>query len=76
VLTSILLPFPFLRYSVDDYARKFGAAPIDNNISDDSLALAKEEGSLLTTVMELALKFVPMLIDTLSGSTGPSQTDR
>jgi len=79
VLSACILQgytLPQQRYSVDDYARKFGAAPIDNNISDDSLALAKEEGSLLTTVMELALKFVPMLIDTLSGSTGPSQTDR
>merc|ERR1712025_434914 len=39
-------------------------------------ALAKEEGSLLTTVMELAMKFVPLLLDALPGSTGPSQTDR
>lgn len=79
VLSACILEgytLPQQRYTVDDYARKFGAAPIDNNISEDSLALAKEEGSLMTTVMELALKFVPMLIDTLSGSTGPSQTDR
>lgn len=79
VLSACILEgytLPQQRYTVDDYARKFGAAPIDNNISEDTSALAKEEGSLMTTVMELALKFVPMLIDTLSGSTGPSQTDR
>jgi len=45
-------------------------------VVDTDKPLAKEEGSLLTTVLELAMKFVPMLIDTLSGSTGPSQTDR
>merc|ERR1712062_881639 len=38
--------------------------------------LAKEEGSLLNTVVEIAMKFVPLIIDTLAGSTGPSQTDR
>jgi len=37
---------------------------------------AKEEGSLLNTVVEIAMKFVPLIIDTLAGSTGPSQTDR
>jgi hypothetical protein len=38
--------------------------------------LAKEEGSLLSTVVEIAMKFAPLIIDTLAGSTGPSQTDR
>jgi len=64
----------------DEYARKFGSSPVEENltneINSDEKPLAKEEGSLLTTVLELALKFVPALIDTLSGSTGPSQTDR
>lgn len=39
-------------------------------------AEAKEEGSLVTTVVELALRFVPTLINLISGETGPSQTDR
>lgn len=70
---------PQQRYSAKEYGRKFGPAPIDDMISNDieeSSPLAKEEGSLLTTVLELAMKFMPMIIDTLSGSTGPSQTDR
>ena len=42
----------------------------------DTSPSAKEEGSLLTTVLELAMKFVPMLLGAISGETGPSQTDR
>lgn len=88
VLSSCVLEgysLPQARYSVDDYARKFGSAPIDANLSNDIeektsavavSAEAKEEGSLLTTVMKLALEYVPALINLLSGSTGPSQTDR
>lgn len=71
---------PQNRYTEDDYARKFGSAPVDSNISNDIMdhakPLAKEDGGLLSTVLELAVKFVPMLLDTLGGSTGPSQTDR
>ena len=37
---------------------------------------AKEEGSLTQTVIELVVKFVPTLINIISGETGPSQTDR
>lgn len=76
----ILILLWFFRYAADEYARKFGSSPVEENltneINSDEKPLAKEEGSLLTTVLELALKFVPALIDTLSGSTGPSQTDR
>jgi len=74
------LALPQNRYTEDDYARKFGSDPVDANISNDIIdsakPLAKEDGGLLSTVLELAVKFVPMLLDTLSGSTGPSQTDR
>lgn len=75
------LPQSLQRYSAEDYARKFGSAPIDeisNDIDDkmDTSPAAKEEGSLLTTVLELAMKFVPMLLNAISGETGPSQTDR
>jgi len=84
VLSSCILEgytLPQQRYTADEYGRKFGSAPIDeisNEIdeTESEPALAKEEGSLLTTVLELGMKFVPMLIDALSGSTGPSQTDR
>lgn len=78
VLSSCVLEgysVPQARYAVEDYARKFGSAPaadnLSNELSEKSEALAKEEGSLLTTVLELALKFVPQIIDILSGSTDP-----
>ena len=76
-----LVCFDVFRYNAEEYARKFGSAPIDdisNAIDDksDSSPAAKEEGSLLTTVLELAMKFVPMLLGAISGETGPSQTDR
>ena len=69
------------RYNAEEYSRKFGSAPIDeisNDIDDrmDTSPSAKEEGSLLTTVLELAMKFVPMVLSAISGETGPSQTDR
>jgi len=71
---------PQNRISAEEYARKFGAAPIDreisNDIEDTGSPLAKEEESWVQTVLELVVKFLPTLIDTLSGSTGPSQTDR
>merc|ERR1740129_1818620 len=82
VLSSCVLQgfsLPQNRYSADEYARKFGSAPADENLTndiDDAKPLAKEEGSLLSTVVEIAMKLAPLLIDTLSGSTGPSQTDR
>jgi len=84
VLSSCVLQgytLPQQRYTAEEYGRKFGPAPIDTNRPDNeeielSPAMAKEEGSLLTTVLELGMKFVPMLIDALAGSTGPSQTDR
>merc|ERR1711879_438498 len=69
-------------YSAEEYGRKFGSAPLDisNSIEGDVgtklSAEAKEEGSLVTTVVELALRFVPTLINLISGETGPSQTDR
>jgi len=83
VLSACLLQgysLPQQRYSVEEYGRKFGPSSSLNEISndiEDTKPLAKEEeGSLLTTVLEIAMKFVPALIDALSGSTGPSQTDR
>merc|ERR1712088_693646 len=65
--------------TAEEYARKFFSAPAEDNLInaiDDAKPLAKEEGSLLNTVAEIALKFAPLLIDAPTGSTGPSQTDR
>jgi len=82
VLSSCVLQgfsLPQNRYSAEEYARKFGSAPAEENLTndiDDAKPLAKEEGSLLSTVVEIAMKFAPLIIDTLAGSTGPSQTDR
>merc|ERR1719483_229711 len=83
ILQGYSLPKPqsLQRYNAEDYARKFGSAPIDeisNDIDDkmDTSPSAKEDGGLLTTVVEIAMKFAPLIIDTLTGSTGPSQTDR
>jgi len=73
---------PQQRYSADEFGRKFGGASndisnsIDGDVSTKLSAEAKEEGSLITTVVELALKFAPTLINLISGETGPSQTDR
>ena len=76
------LPQPQQRYSADEFGRKFGSASndisnsIDSEVATKLSAEAKEEGSLITTVVELALKFAPTLINLISGETGPSQTDR
>ena len=73
---------PQQRYSADEFGRKFGGASndisnsIDGDVANKLSAEAKEEGSLITTVVELALKFAPTLINLISGETGPSQTDR
>ena len=73
---------PQQTYSADEFGRKFGGASndisnsIDSDLSTKLSAEAKEEGSLITTVVELALKFAPTLINLISGETGPSQTDR
>lgn len=70
------------RYSADEFARKFGSVSDDvgNSIDEvDSLKLpaaAKQDTGLVSTVVDLALKFVPLLIGAISGETGPSQTDR
>ena len=72
----------YCRYNAEEYARKFGSAPVDNisnNIDDVDNKLspaAKEDGGLTSTIIELAVKFVPTLINIISGETGPSQTDR
>jgi len=83
ILQGYSLPKPqsLQRYNAEDYARKFGSAPIDeisNDIDDkmDTSPSAKEDGGLLTTVLEMAMKFMPLIINALSGETGPSQTDR
>ena len=68
--------------SQTEFGRKFGGASndisnsIDGELATKLSAEAKEEGSLITTVVELALKFAPTLINLISGETGPSQTDR
>lgn len=73
---------PQQRHSAEEFGRKFGGASndisnsIDSDLSTKLSAEAKEEGSLITTVVELALKFAPTLINLISGETGPSQTDR
>lgn len=49
----------------------------ENSIHKDLTPIeAKEEAGIVQTVIQLAVKFLPTLIDALSGSTGPSQTDR
>ena len=73
---------PQKTYSAAEFGRKFGGASndISNSIDGEPAtklsAEAKEEGSLVTTVVQLALKFAPTLINLISGETGPSQTDR
>jgi len=73
---------PQRSYSAEEFSRKFGSSPsgdLSNSIEaeDSKLSLeAKEDGGLLTTVLQLAVKFVPTLINVISGETGPSQTDR
>ena len=53
---------------------------VGNSIDEvDNLKLAaaaKQDTGLVSTVIDLALKFVPLLIGAISGETGPSQTDR
>jgi len=73
---------PQQRYSVEEY-RKFGSAPypieeFSNSIEPEVYPAPKDEegGGLLVTVIDLAVKFLPVIIDALTGSTGPSQTDR
>jgi hypothetical protein len=49
----------------------------ENSIHKDLTPIeAKEEAGIVQTVIQLAVKFLPTRIDALSGSTGPSQTDR
>merc|ERR1719297_354278 len=73
---------PQRSYSAEEFSRKFGSSPsgdLSNSIEaeDSKLSLeAKEDGGLLSTVLQLAIKFVPTLINVISGETGPSQTDR
>lgn len=83
VLSAILIPglgLPQARYSVDEYSRKFGAAPYNqdelSNAIEESSPEKKQDGGLMVTVIELASKFMPIIIDAISGNTGPSQTDR
>ena len=69
-------------YSAEEFGRKFGGASndISNSIDGEPAtklsAEAKQDSSLVTTVVQLALKFAPTLINLISGETGPSQTDR
>ena len=80
ILQGFTLP-QLKSYSADEYSRKFGSvSDISNSIEElDSSELspaAKQDDGLVGTVVELALKFVPLLIGVISGETGPSQTDR
>lgn len=54
----------------------FSENSIQQGLNKDVSPAAKEEGGIVQTVVEIALKFLPAVIDALSGSTGPSQTDR
>ena len=73
---------PQQKYSAEEFGRKFGGASndISNSIDGEPAtklsAEAKQDSSLVTTVVQLALKFAPTLINLISGQTGPSQTDR
>jgi len=71
---------PQRRYSADEYGRKFGADPdLDQNFANEvqeANPVAKEEQGLVATIFEIVVKALPAVIDALSGSTGPSQTDR
>jgi len=76
---------PQQRFTGREFARKFGndadldgfsENSIQQGLNKDVSPSAKEEGGIVQTVVEIALKFLPALIDALSGSTGPSQTDR
>jgi len=71
---------PQQRYSAAEFGRKFGPDPyVDTIVSNDiqeANPVAKEEGGIVQTVIEVVLKFLPAVIDALAGSTGPSQTDR
>ena len=64
-------------------ARKFAHDnDLDGGFSENSIhkdltpVEAKEEAGIVQTVIQLAMKFLPTVIEALSGSTGPSQTDR
>jgi len=64
-------------------ARKFSHDnDLDGGFSENSIhkdltpVEAKEEAGIVQTVIQLAMKFLPTVIEALSGSTGPSQTDR
>jgi len=74
---------PQQRFSGRAFARKFGNdADLDGGFAENSIvqdvepAAAKEEESLIQTVIQVALKFMPIIIETISGTSGPSQTDR
>jgi len=71
---------PQQRYTAEDFGRKFGADPdLDQNFSNEiqeANPVAKEEQGLVSTIFEIVLKALPAVLDALSGSTGPSQTDR
>jgi len=76
---------PQQRFTGREFARKFGndadldgfsENSIQQGLNKDVSPSAKEEGGIVQTVVEIALKFLPAVIDALSGSTGPSQTDR
>jgi len=73
---------PQQRFSGREFARKFGNdADLDGGFSDNSIVQdiqpsAKQDEGLLQTVIQVAMKFMPLIIDAISGNSGPSQTDR
>jgi len=87
VLSSCIIEgylLPQQRYSVEEYeeyARKMGSPPIDNFSNEidqnNPTALAKEEGSMLNTIIQLAMKFIPMLMEAMTGNerNDPGNTD-
>nr|ALS04709.1 cg4702-like protein [Pseudodiaptomus poplesia] len=71
---------PQQRMSADQFARKFGSGPTDNDIIsnsiDEEIAVAKEEKGLMATLIEIGTRILPVILKEFSGLTGPSQTDR
>lgn len=75
---------PQQRYTAEEYGRKFGSPPpykednavLSNSIEDEISPASKEDGSLVSTLIELGVKFLPVILGAVTGQTGPSQTDR
>ncbi|XP_023338239.1 uncharacterized protein LOC111708949 [Eurytemora carolleeae] len=79
LVSHVRVLFIIVRISAEEFGRKFGSAPdapISNSIEDAGNPVAKEEGSIVQTILEIGMQVLPVIIDTLTRNTGPSQTDR